>query len=254
MALGQLRVVKTVAVFETDSRENDDEKKQHVDLARRARRLRVLQDNLQDDIAGVAATVDHLFEQFVERSRRDRCVWDRNCPGKRSLQKFEFGARQPRLRWFAILRSSRARSERSFLCATALPSRAPPRPLDRGDGPASRNSVSAGLAVKSPSVRRFSRPSSVFCRARGRQRLNVFALERGDGNVLVSSSVSSLSDAFIFAPALGKCLQIAERIPCCRSWPEDRPNDARCCRLVARSPRANRRIFRRAREICRSKT
>ncbi|MEY2601699.1 MAG: hypothetical protein QOJ36_1018, partial [Verrucomicrobiota bacterium] len=55
-------VVKTVAVFENDSRENDDEKKQHVDLARRARRLGVLQDNLQDDIARVAAAVDHFFE------------------------------------------------------------------------------------------------------------------------------------------------------------------------------------------------
>src|SRR5205823_6073240 len=58
-------------VFENDRGENDDEKKQHVDLARWARRLGILQDNLQDDIAGIAATIDHLFEQFVKVAQKD---------------------------------------------------------------------------------------------------------------------------------------------------------------------------------------
>jgi hypothetical protein len=33
--------------------------------------LCVLQDNLQDHIAGIAAAVDHLFEQFVKIAQKD---------------------------------------------------------------------------------------------------------------------------------------------------------------------------------------
>src|SRR5439155_10094623 len=68
-------VVKPVAVFKNDRREDDDEEKQHVDLARRARKLSMLQNDLKNDVAGIAATVDHLFEQFVKIAQEDDVFW-----------------------------------------------------------------------------------------------------------------------------------------------------------------------------------
>ena len=71
---GVRRIVKTVAVFEDNSGKNDDEKKQHVDLARWARRLSILQNNLQDDVAGVATAIDYFFEQLVEIAQKNNVL------------------------------------------------------------------------------------------------------------------------------------------------------------------------------------
>ena len=68
------RVVKTVAVFKNYRREDDDEEKQHVDLARWARRLSILQNNLQDDVAGVATAIDYFFEQLVEIAQKNNVL------------------------------------------------------------------------------------------------------------------------------------------------------------------------------------
>src|SRR5207247_5175827 len=65
------RIVKAVAVFKDDRRENDDEKEQHVDLGPRSRRLGVLQNNLENHVAGIAATIDHFFEQVVKIAQKD---------------------------------------------------------------------------------------------------------------------------------------------------------------------------------------
>ena len=50
-------VVKAVAVFKNDRRENDGKKGKHS-----RSRLRILERHLQDDISGVPAAVDHLFD------------------------------------------------------------------------------------------------------------------------------------------------------------------------------------------------
>jgi len=51
------RVVKPVTVFENNRREDNDEKREH-----RGSRLGVLEDNLQNDVAGVPTAIDHFLE------------------------------------------------------------------------------------------------------------------------------------------------------------------------------------------------
>ena len=50
-------VVKPVTVFENNRREDNDEKREH-----RGSRLGVLEDNLQNDVAGVPTAIDHSLE------------------------------------------------------------------------------------------------------------------------------------------------------------------------------------------------
>jgi len=49
--------VKPVAVFENNRREDDDEKRDH-----RASRLRVFENDLQDDVPGVPTAIDYFLE------------------------------------------------------------------------------------------------------------------------------------------------------------------------------------------------
>src|SRR6202023_1408483 len=52
---------------------NEEKKNNLLDSAppRRGAGLSVFQDDLKDDVAGVAATVDHLLEQFVKVAQKD---------------------------------------------------------------------------------------------------------------------------------------------------------------------------------------
>ena len=62
------RVVKTVAVFKDDRRQDDDEKSDH---AGATDELRSTSNDLEDDVAGVAAAIDHLFQQLVKIAQKD---------------------------------------------------------------------------------------------------------------------------------------------------------------------------------------
>ena len=62
-------VVKAVAVFKNDRREDDGKKDKHS-----RSRLRILERHLQDDISRVPAAVDHLFDQLEEIAQKNHLL------------------------------------------------------------------------------------------------------------------------------------------------------------------------------------
>ncbi len=62
-------VVKAVAIFKNDRREDDGKKDKHS-----RSRLRILERHLQDDISRVPAAVDHLFDQLEEIAQKNHLL------------------------------------------------------------------------------------------------------------------------------------------------------------------------------------